>query len=114
MRRWQSTTPTEAQFKSAIVQYAEANGWKVISAPDGKHMQRIPVSMRGWPDLHLMKVRTVNGVIYMEQKYRELKVGKNARTDEQVSWGNWLTEAGCDYGVWRDSTPWCEIEGELR
>ena len=51
MTRWKSTTPTESEYRSAIIDLAHLRGWRVVSLPDGEHAKRIPSSMIGFPDL---------------------------------------------------------------
>ena len=119
MTRWQSTTPTESGFRKAVIELAEAHDWYVVPMPDGEHMRRIPKSMVGWPDLYMVRFIAEpdsNGdyVLRMTELYRELKVGRNTLSIEQESWGRRLILADKDYAVWRDTTPWSQIEEDLR
>ena len=115
MTRWKSTTPSESEFKATVVEYAEAQGWWVVSTPDGEHMRRCPVSMVGFPDLYMVRFsHDKDGVLHMQSMYRELKVGKNVLTPSQQAWGSSLMFAGENYDVWRETTPWQYIEEALK
>ena len=74
-----------------------SKGWRTAVQGDGV----------GWPDLCIVG----HGRIL----FRELKVGRNTLSAEQVEWIWALEEAGSDVGVWTD-VDWCSglIEAELR
>ena len=122
MTRWKSTTPaeqSESEYKAQIIQYAQLNGWRVVSTPDGELSRRIPSSMIGFPDLYLIRFRADpdngNEATIAEHKYRELKAAKGRLSAAQRIWGQHMLFAGLDYDVWRvGDTPWEVIEDDLR
>lgn len=102
MRR---VTPSETQLQSAVIELAERLGWRVFHCPD---CRKCPGSTAaGFPDLVLAHS---DGRVM----FRELKVGRNALTDEQTEWGERLCPQA-DWSVWHDNDWRCgTIEKELR
>lgn len=78
---------SEKEFMQAVIDLAKRNGWLIFHPHDSRK------SEAGYPDLHL-----VRGKVSM---FRELKVGRNGLTGDQLVWLDALKEAGVDAGVWR-------------
>ena len=93
---------TERDFQRAVIEVAHSFGWRIAhfrTALNKRGHYQTPVAAdgKGYPDLHL--VHPERGV----SMFRELKVGRNKPSAEQAAWGEWLTAAGCDWAVWRES-----------
>ena len=91
-------TPTESQFRQAIVDLAEWSGWRcyAVRRSDGILLNE---TGRGYPDLTLAR----EGQLVIP----ELKVGKNRLQPDQVAWAEALPESV--HRVWRPDD-WDEIE----
>jgi VRR-NUC domain len=90
---------SEKSFQSAVVDLAHLLRWRVFYVRDSRG------SPGGWPDLVLLR-----GEIAL---FRELKVASGRLSPDQHAWGDALTAAGLDYGVWREGD-WDSIAAQLR
>lgn len=79
---------TEAEFQTTLVKLIKVYGLRY-------HHQKISFgSAAGWPDLTILGRRII---------FRELKRETGKLTPAQAQWGEWLTQAGQDWGLWRPS-----------
>ena len=105
---------TEADFQAAVIELAEAQGWKVAHFHDSRRW--VPEKIRGvvvhgkwvgdaqakgWPDLVLVR----GG----KSLFVELKRDGERPTREQLEWGNALFNAGLNWQLWRPED-WPYIE----
>ena len=79
---------TEKQFQSQVIRHAKRFGWVVYHTYDSRRCEP------GFPDLVLVRDRVL---------FRELKTEKGKLTKAQSEWGEKLTAAGADWGVWTPS-----------
>jgi hypothetical protein len=100
------------EFEQQVMSLARDLGWHVahfrsvlVTRKDGSRYYSTPVGAdgRGFPDLVLVKHRVL---------YRECKRGTARLEPDQARWGDLLTSAGADWGIWRD-TMWKQIKQEL-
>ena len=105
MARWQKTTPTEAQFKSAAIDLARLNGWLVSEMIDGVHNRR-QQGDAGAPDL-LLAHKERGLAMHVELKTDEGRISK-----AQELWLDTLEQAGHDCEIWRPRD-WDMIEALL-
>lgn len=103
-RGLRSVKPSEAEFQSAVIAYAELQGWRVIHTPDSPYTKFIPKSARGFPDLLLMRGNTL--------MFRELKTEEGRLSSSQKAWMEWLLANGYDFETWRPGD-WRRIESQL-
>ncbi len=101
---------TERELETGVLQVAAVLGYRAHAERPAWSSKgyRTPIrGNKGWPDL----------VICGHGRFlvRELKVGKNLLSGEQVASLEELRAAGADVGVWTDGM-WLsgEIEAELR
>jgi len=104
------TLMSESDLRSQVTQLAQILGWKVAYFRTAQSQKgwRTPVGAdgKGWPDLVLLKGQKV--------LFRELKVGYNKPSEEQVRWLDDLQTAGQDARIWTDKD-WPEaVMEELR
>lgn len=94
---------TESQFMAGVLEYAGLRGWtwfhdaatntaRRCSACGA--VRRTPRNAAGWPDLVLLRERTV---------YAELKADDGVLSAEQEAWLERLRRAGNEVYVWRPS-----------
>ena len=106
---------TEADFQAAVIELAEAQGWKVAHfhdsrrwVPDKRHIGGGKwvgdAQAKGWPDLVLVRGE--------ESLFVELKRDGKGLTREQTAWGNALFNAGLNWQLWRPED-WPYIERTL-
>lgn len=95
---------SEAELDESIRDAAKLFRLRVFSIRQSKAGV---VTSRGWPDLVIVGP---GGVIW-----RELKTEHKEPTDDQIAWGDALTQAGQSWAVWKPSD-WINrtIEAELR
>lgn len=100
----------EAQLLRAVIDMAELLGWRSAHFRPAKTEQGWRTAMsgpraKGFPDLVLVRERLL---------FRELKVGYNKPSPDQLEWMEALTNAGADAKVWTDKD-WTggAIESEL-
>ncbi|MGH2878933.1 MAG: VRR-NUC domain-containing protein [Solirubrobacteraceae bacterium] len=94
----QALKQTEKQFQTAVVEYAELNGWLVYHTYDSRR------SNPGFPDLVMARgYRLV---------FAELKSEKGRESRAQTEWLDALGRATPEVWLWRPSD-WPEIEGVL-
>jgi hypothetical protein len=99
------------ELQPAVIEMAQLLKWHVVHFRPaqnraGAWVTPVAADGKGWVDLVLVRDRVI---------YRELKSEHAKLTPEQETWGEWLLEAGCDWGVWRPHD-WLDgrIEAELR
>jgi hypothetical protein len=94
---------TEAQFQTAVIEFARLSGWRVYHTHDSRH------SEPGFPDLTMVR----NGCLI----FAELKADKGRLSPAQREWlADLETVAGwpaVEVYTWRPSQ-WSEIEEALR
>ena len=106
---------TEADFQAAVIELAEAQGWKVVHfhdsrrwVPDKRHVGGGKwvgdAQAKGWVDLVLLRG---GDALFIELKTERGRVGP-----EQGEMGDALANAKLKYGLWRPSM-WGYIEGVL-
>jgi hypothetical protein len=103
---------TEKAFLASIVELATLTGWKTFHVSDSrrqvaKNVHVGDVMAKGFPDLVLCHPKRGQLLV------RELKVGSNKLTEEQLAWLDALRACDVDAGVW---TPrdWPRIERVLK
>lgn len=90
---------SEKAFQAAVIQLAEANGWRVYHTHNSKR------SAAGWPDLALVR----NGVLILS----ELKTDTGKVSPDQEKWLTLLRAVpGVRVRLWRPSL-WAAIVAEL-
>lgn len=103
------------ELQEKVIELGHVNGWKIahfrsvrVSQRGGgfRYMTPVAADGKGFPDLFL-----VNPSRHVTL-FREMKGQYEKLSDEQIEWGNWLTEAACDWGVWRPKD-WPEIVSVL-
>ena len=106
---------TESDFQAAVIELAEAQGWKVVHfhdsrrwVPDKRHVGGGKwvgdAQAKGWVDLVLLRG---GDALFIELKTEKGRVGP-----EQSEMGGALLDAKLRYGLWRPSM-WGYIEGVL-
>jgi len=100
----------ERDLQKGVIDVARILGYRVSAfrpAQTSKGWRTAVQGDVGWPDLCIVG----HGRIL----FRELKVGRNTLSAEQVEWIRALEEAGSDVGVWTD-VDWLSglIEAELK
>ena len=105
---------SEAAFQSQVIDLAHACRWRVaafrkvrVQRANGSVYYETPVQAdgKGWLDIALCRGPRM--------LFRELKVGRNKVTPEQMEWVACLIAAGQDVGVWHPND-WDRIVEELR
>lgn len=104
---------TEAQFQRTVITAAQAFGWKVAHfrpgmSSKGKWMTAVAGNGAGFPDLVLIHPERRCGVLFVELKSDDGKIGP-----AQAEWGEWLRSAGEAWLVWRPKD-WTQVENILR
>ena len=92
---------TEAGFRAAVVELAEALGWLVYYVPDSRRCAP------GYPDLSLLHPGQGRFLV------AELKRERGRVTPEQRVWLEGLRRAGVAAYLWRPSD-WPQIEATLK
>ena len=93
----------ESEFQAAVIQLAELNGWLVYHAANTKGQLRGQTAA-GFPDLVLVKGKKI--------MFRELKIGRNTATTQQLFWQAHLKSGGHDVAIWHPDY-WDAIEATL-
>lgn len=89
----------EEAFQRTIIEALHMHGWTVahfrpLQRHDGRYVTPVQGDGAGFPDLVAVRERVL---------FRELKTMNGRLSDIQQQWGEKLTEAGADWGVWRPS-----------
>ena len=90
---------TEAAWMDWVVELAHWHGWVVAHFRPARtaHGWRTAVGYdgKGWPDCQF--VHPTRHLVL----YREIKTDSGRLDTDQQRWGDWLTQAGADWAVWR-------------
>ncbi len=108
---WRGRAVLERELQKGVIDVARILGYRVSAFRPAQTSKGWRTAVQGdgvgWPDLCIVGQGRI--------LFRELKVGRNTLSAEQVEWIRALEEAGSDVGVWTD-VDWHSglIEAELR
>jgi hypothetical protein len=103
------------ELQAKVIELAGFNGWRIahfrsvktsVRGGGFRYMTPVAADGKGFPDLLL--VNPERHVLM----FREMKGPYEPLSPEQQNWGDWLTEAGQDWDVWRPKH-WPDIVNTL-